>query len=322
MIIPKWGNVVMPIVPITAVLLETMKNINEVLARMARVYLAIGGDPSLQWETEDRGKIVINLEEKINDLLKKKVVGTESTRTLYTEINHYYCKCDENEPPYDLKISLEISYCAVLELDFMDKIKDKHIYNLLKRIISLLLNNRVIPPIHMAYVFDVLSELKELPDNPEEDNEYLEMKKEVEKFNENYVVVCKVSDNKRLERLEKIAKKIEHLLNADQKQWLKDVFSLLWLFQDRKIEKLFCAAFIAGDYYCDCLRAGALFFVTTTKCDITDVYYNMLDDDINSGVNFPNHTVSIKTDEDIKNINEIIKVLMLMTNVFEGGNVW
>ena len=164
--VPEIGN---------TVLSSHIENTNAVLAEMARVYLAIGGDQKLSWDTDSQIEIVVDLEQRINALLQ--TIEYDMHSNVYVEVEHCYGSKEQNEygteqSIYELNISIAVDHNLFLFAgNILANYKhDKHLYNLIKQILIVLANNTALSPYtatHHLMQYEDYWDAEDDPDNVE-----------------------------------------------------------------------------------------------------------------------------------------------------------
>lgn len=298
---------------------------------MAGVYLAIGGDVSLTWDTNNKMDIIRDLEEQIED----KVLFTAPLK-LYQNtglrIKHQYGEPGQNKP-YRLRVFFEIERFAVLSTDFLANIADKRLHSLLRRVVSMILYNPTFSPINLVDVGDrYLDYLEEIKDEVEDDVKE-RVSEEIAFFKKEFPYTK--AGAKRIDRLKKIRQSIKKLTD-EQNAWLNNVFQYLeTVYSSITFEEFWNGDVKMADCYqngddedeeedcSDMFNPEYMFFITTSFGTVYNIHCESVDDDMNSGISCPNFRININNEKDINKLRLHMRVYGLLGDILDrGGEVW
>ncbi|HNQ63116.1 MAG: hypothetical protein BWY15_02319 [Firmicutes bacterium ADurb.Bin193] len=324
------------------VLTSQIADLDEVLSQMARVYLAIGGDPTAAWEdaTKKLG-IIRDLEKRINVLLGDETNGQEEEGYCYPRVSTAMCHrygVIRGGVPYKLHAYFQIEAPSTLDLEFVNKIENKRLYRLLVAILKLILFNPTFLPMNTAdmgefhlMMFDEEEEAEDEDGNTPAD----EIKREIEYFQGLFPDKC-IKNIKRIERLTKIKNSIRGL-SASQSQWLDNALEYLSITYAEKDR--FWRGVKAAEWYKEfhseegsgedeeamdeMIDPEEMFMATTGFSSLYDMHCEYMDSSVNSGMSYPSFRAVITTKEDAENFRFHVDVLRRLSDLFEtGGTTW
>ena len=306
------------------VLSAHIKNVNAVLAEMARVYLAVGGDEKHSWDTDNKIKIAVDLEQRINDLLPPIEYGLHSN--VYVEVEHCYGSRERiefiaDESSYELNISICVDHNLFLFAgDILEYYKhDKHMYNLIKQTLISLANNAVLSPYTATHYQMQYEEYWDTEDDPDILGNMEIMREECRLFGKE-IPMKKIIPG-RTKRLKEIYRVMRQGMDANAEEWLGRIFEYIE-YVDRnpgiwsEIETALNDTFIANSD--DMFSLEYMFVMLWQECSaLVDHICNDMDDCYNSGMILPTMTININGKEDIEKARRIITLLRLFYGIAE-----
>jgi len=313
--VPEIGN---------TVLSSHIENTNAVLAEMARVYLAIGGDEKLSWDTDSKIEIVVDLEQRINALLQ--TIEYDMHSNVYVEVEHCYGSKEQNEygteqSIYELNISIAVDHNLFLFAgNILANYKhDKHLYNLIKQILIVLANNTALSPYTATHHLMQYEDYWDAEDDPDNVENIEIMKEECRLFEE--MMPSRKTVPSRIRRLKEIYRAMRQGMDADVAEWLGRIFEYLEFVScnpglQSEIEiAIDNAISTTGD---DMFSLEYMFVMLwQERTVLVENICNDMDDSYNSGTMLPAITINIKGKEDIERARRIITLLRLFYSIAE-----
>jgi len=327
MIYPRrWDDNINSKTIVDCVLPSQMADLDKVLPQMAKIYLAIGGDPTVSWEdTTSKMDILRDLEKRINVHFS----CLERSSTIFHDVHH--CYGARGGTPYGMHAMYQIEYTSTLGLEFIQDIKDMRLRRLLLAVLKLIIYNPVIQPITTTELADMHLPAVEEGEEGEETGLVEEIIEELKEFQLLFPTpACTIPKN-RIGRLVKIMDSI-HGLSEAQTNWLNDALGFLTHVYDETVRESFWKGIKKYDPYLgvededdssEMFTPDEMFIVTMRYGELFEIHCESVDYNFNNGMLFPCLKMDIKNKVDLENFVSHVGVLNQLSNLLEGGNgIW
>ncbi len=299
---------------IDSVFSSQMADMDAVLTSMAKIYLAIGGDPSLSWDKKtEKLDIVRDLEQRIDRCLRKDNYQSESI-----EICHKYGE-PGSAKPYNLVAYIKLYHLSWLDIDNIKQIKNKRLFNLLRQVLSLILHNPELSPTNSVDItnwnMDYWEE-SEAENNDESCGIIETAKKEVELFES--LFPNKKFKRNRIERLLKIKNSIQDSFTEAQHEWFDKAFEFLDLVYSGSNTFYRIDEEDEDDGDNDRFTPETMFLVSGEY--LQQYHLDVIESDYNCGIELPRIRVAVNDIMDINYLSWMLRIIVLLDELLEGGN--